>query len=573
MKKKLLLAFGALGLGMAFAAVPNNTLLIMSSSDIPTMDPAQAYDTASSEPVENIYESLIGYKGKSITQYEPLLATDWKISPDSKKYTFSLRKNVKFHSGNAFTCEDAEYTFERLLVTNNSDSPAWFISSALLGFAYWDDEAKAKIGYTQIDKAVECNSAGQLVLTLAGKDPAFLSKTLYTATSIIDKKWAVGMGEWSGTGNDFKAWLEKDLTDSALNKKPSGTGAYQAISRDANQAVFKAFSGYWGDKASIDNIIIKKVDEAATRILALQKGDADLVGVGSRANLKQVQGVDGVKVIDGLPSNANTAIFLNQNIKDAKVLGSGKLDGKGIPFNFFTDINVRKGFSYAFDPKKYIDEVLLGKGKLLTMALLESYLGYDPTIALYNYNPEKATKFLKKAWGGDLWANGFQIDMNYRANSITSQKALEILKANLEKLNPKFKLNLTAKPWSELLKEADTSKLPMVLGGWLPDYPDSDNILRTFYHSTDSAFKGRLNFNDKQIDQLIEQAYSTTDTAKRAALYRLVGRRAAELQPFINLPQAVGFMTIRDNVKGVEENYNQQVSGSFGTFWKNLSKQ
>ena len=536
------------------------------------MDPAQAYDTASSEPIENVYESLLAYKGKSITVPAPALSTDWKISSDGKKYTFNLRKGVKFHSGNTFTCEDAEYSFERLLVTNNSDSPAWFISSALLGFAYWDDEAKAKIGFAQIDKAVECNN-GALVLTLAGKDPAFLSKLLYTATSIIDKKWAVGLGEWSGTATDFKAWLEKDLNDSAINKKPSGTGAYQAISRDANKAVFKAFAGYWGDKPSIENVILQKVDEAATRILALQKGDADLVGVGSRANLKQVDGVAGVKIIDGLPSNSNTAIFLNQNIKDTKVLGSGKLDGKGIPFNFFTDINVRKGFSYAFDSKKYIDEVLLGKGKQLTMALIESYLGYDKTIPLYNYNPERATKLLKAAWGGQLWANGFQIDMNYRANSITSQKALEILKANLEKLNPKFKLNLTAKPWSELLKDADTSKLPMVLGGWLPDYPDSDNILRTFYHSTDSAFKGRLNFSDKQIDQLIDQAYSTTDTAKRAALYRLVGRRAAELQPFINLPQAVGYLTIRDNIKGVEENYNQQVSGSFGTFWKNLSKQ
>jgi peptide/nickel transport system substrate-binding protein len=270
MKKKLLMAFGALGLGIAFAAVPNNTLLIMSSSDIPTMDPAQAYDTASSEPLENVYESLIAYKGKSITQNEPALATDWKISSDGKKYTFNLRKNVKFHTGNAFTCEDAEYSFERVLVTNNSDSPAWFISSALLGFAYWDDEAKAKIGYAQIDKAVECSNS-QLVLTLAGKDPAFLSKLLYTATSIIDKKHAVSIGEWSGTATDFKAFLEKDLNDSELNKKPSGTGAYQVVSRDANKAVFKAFAGYWGTKASIDNIIIQKVDEAATRILAAKR--------------------------------------------------------------------------------------------------------------------------------------------------------------------------------------------------------------------------------------------------------------------------------------------------------------
>ena len=92
MKKKLLMAFGALGLGIAFAAVPNNTILIMSSSDIPTMDPAQAYDTASSEPIENVYESLLAYKGKSITTPAPALATDWKISTDGKKYTFNLQR-------------------------------------------------------------------------------------------------------------------------------------------------------------------------------------------------------------------------------------------------------------------------------------------------------------------------------------------------------------------------------------------------------------------------------------------------------------------------------------------------
>jgi peptide/nickel transport system substrate-binding protein len=552
--------------------VPNNTLLMMTIGDVSTLDPAQAYDTASSEPIENMYESLIGYKGKSITEVVPLLATSWQAAPDGKQYTFTLRKNVKFHSGNTFACDDAEYTFERLLITNNSDSPAWFISDALLGFAYWDDATKKSVTWAQIDKAVECNGSGQLVLTLVKRDPAFQSKLLYTATSIVDKKHAVGLGEWSGTEKDWKTWVEKDLTNSELNKKPSGTGAYQFVSRNPNQGVYKAFDGYWGGKPKIENVIIQKVDELATRVLALNKGDADWTTVVSRANLKQVQGQPGVKVLDDLPGASSSAVFLNQDIKEAKELGSGKLDGKGIPANFFADVNVRKAFNYAFDAKKLIDQVMLGKGEIRTMALPSNYLGYDPKIPVYAYNPERAAAAFKKAFGGQLWEQGFVMNVTYNTGNVTRQAIAEILKANIERLNPKFKVNVNAIAFSELLKLADASKLAVTIGGWLADYPDSDNFIRTFYHSQDGAFKGRLNYKDDQMDKIIDQANSTLDNAKRAALYKLAGRRAYDQAPIILTPIATGFLTYRDNVKGVEENYNGQVSGNFGTYWKNISK-
>lgn len=572
MSKKLWLLGAALALGTTFAAVPNNTLLLMNIGDVSTLDPAQAYDTASSEPIENMYESLIGYKGKSITEFTPLLATAWRASADGRTWTFDLRKNVKFHSGNTFTCDDAEYTFERLLITNNSDSPAWFISTSLLGFAYWDDATKKSTTWAQINNAVECNANGQLVLKLVQRDPAFLSKLLYTATSIVDKKYAVGIGEWSGTERDWKNWVEKDLTNSELSKKPSGTGAYQFVSRTPNQAVYKRFADYWGGAPKIENVIVQKVDELATRVLALNKGDADITSVVSRANLRQVQGQPGVKVLDDVPGASSSAIFLNQNIQEPKELGSGRLDGRGIPANFFSDVNVRKAFNFSFDAKKMVEQVMLGKGEIRTMALPSNYLGYDPKIPVYSFNKEQATAFFKRAFGGQVWNNGFVVNLTYNTGNTARQTAAEILKANIESLNPKFKVNVNAIAFSELLKLADASKLAVTIGSWLADYPDTDNFLRTFYHSQDGAFKGRLNFKDNTIDTLIDQAYATNDPNARATIYRQVGRRAYELAPLILTPVATGFLTYRESVKGVEENYNGQVSGSFGTYWKNLSK-
>jgi len=43
-------------------------------------------------------------------------------------------------------------------------------------------------------------------------------------------------------------------------------------------------------------------------------------------------------------------------------IGSGKLDGEGIPLDFFSDLNVRIGCCYAFDYDTYIKDALSDQG-------------------------------------------------------------------------------------------------------------------------------------------------------------------------------------------------------------------
>ena len=61
--------------------------------------------------LQNINEFLIAKdtKGKLI----PGLASSWKVSPDGKVMEFTLRKGVKFHSGDPLTAKDVVFTFER----------------------------------------------------------------------------------------------------------------------------------------------------------------------------------------------------------------------------------------------------------------------------------------------------------------------------------------------------------------------------------------------------------------------------------------------------------------------------
>ncbi len=119
--------------------------------------------------------------------------------------------------------------------------------------------------------------------------------------------------------------------------------------------------------------------------------------------------------IDNLPNTVATAFFMNENIKDSALIGSGKLDGKGVPANFFSDVNVRRAFSYSFDYAGYIKDVQQGKGKQRTMLLPDTFPGYVKSVKTYSYNPAQATAYFKRAFGGNVWKNGFSLNVNYRA--------------------------------------------------------------------------------------------------------------------------------------------------------------
>jgi peptide/nickel transport system substrate-binding protein len=568
--KKIALISTLLLAGSAFAASPADTLVIQTAGDVPTLDPGVTYDTASSALVDNMYETLLTYSGASLTKLEPRLATKWTVSNGGKTYTFDLRKNVKFHNGDTMACADAEYSFRRNLVTNSGESGNWFISESLLGTQANANDDKS-VTWAKISAAAKCNAAGQLVFTLPKVDPAFLAKLAYTGQAIVDRKYGASIGEWDGTEATWKTWVGKDLTGSNLSQKPNGTGAYKLVRKDANNYLFTAFDGYWGQKPSIKNVIQQKVPEQAARQQALLRGDADIIEASGRAvDEAQIKGKPGVTWVDDLPNTTATAIFMNESIKGTGLLGSGKLDGQGIPANFFSDVNVRRAFSYAFNYAQYIADVQKGKGVQRTMLLPDSFPGYDSKVKTYKFDAAQAKAYFQRAWGGNVWKNGFVLTANYRANTPASQTAMEILKRNIEAINPKFKVNIQGKQWSEMLASSKKGEEAMILIGWSPDYADPDNFITTFYAS-DGYYSPRSNFKDAQIDKWNTQARATVNTAQRNRLYSLLANRAYEQAPYILVPAPVAYIFQSSRITGegrTKATYNPMTSLE----WKGLVK-
>ena len=77
-------------------------------------DVHQSGTVANIGPQSPMYDTLLRRHPKDGQTIIPDLAWKWDISPDAKKYTFHLRKGVKFHDGADFTAEDVKATYERI---------------------------------------------------------------------------------------------------------------------------------------------------------------------------------------------------------------------------------------------------------------------------------------------------------------------------------------------------------------------------------------------------------------------------------------------------------------------------
>ena len=78
-------------------------------------DVHQSGTVANIGPQSPMYDCLIRRDPRDGQTIIPDLAWKWDISPDGKKYTFYLRKGVKFHDGADFTAEDVKATYDRIV--------------------------------------------------------------------------------------------------------------------------------------------------------------------------------------------------------------------------------------------------------------------------------------------------------------------------------------------------------------------------------------------------------------------------------------------------------------------------
>jgi peptide/nickel transport system substrate-binding protein len=562
-----------------------DTFILADSTDIDSLDPAFVYDTGSGLILFNVYENLIKFDGSSTEILAPLLATlvpstdnglITQNADGSVTLAFPLRSDVKFQNGDPLTPDDAAYSLQRLLLLDRSGGPSWLLLSPLLGVNAIEDyalavEAKAS-GQTpdQIRQAAKQASkkplemispktalqvcqdvqhavqidGDRVVFHLPKPFPPFLAILAHGGTwaSVIDKKWAIAQGAWDADCNNWVKYNDPEKVKDPLYEKANGTGPFALEKWDhtTSEVWLIRNENYWRGPAQLKRFIDKVAGEWPTRQLMLINGDADWTVV-PRQNVDQIDGTHGIRLVKGQISFTLDYIFFNQKIQAEgnPYLGSGQLDGNGIPPDFFADLDGRQGFEYSFDWKTYIQQALKGEAEQPTGPIPRGVPYFNSENPTYQLDLEKAKEHFQKALGGKLWEIGFKFNAVCVSPCEGADKtAFEILRRNLQKINPKFKLDVVTVQWSTFLSQSVQGTPPLYLSGWAEDYHDAHDWVSPVM-SSEGTYSAYLGIGTR-YDDLIQQGITTLDPTKRQEIYNQLQKLAYDDAIAIFLDQTLG---------------------------------
>jgi peptide/nickel transport system substrate-binding protein len=277
----------------------------------------------------------------------PSLAESWTEAKDHLSYTFTLRKNARFHNGEPVTAEDVKFSFERYRGA----------SATLL---------KEKV------KEVQVLSPGQVRFVLKEPWPDFMT---FYATTASGAAWIVP-----------KKYVEK-VGEDGFRAAPVGAGPYKVVStKPGIELVLEVFDGYWRKAPSVKRLVMRSLPEESTRAAALRNGEVDIVYLLTGPTAEAVQKAPGFKVVAPLLSGA---FWL-------------ELPDQWDPKSPWADRRVRQAASHAIDRQSLNKAETLGFSRL-TGNFVPRIFQYAMIMEPPAYDPDRAKKLLAEAG----YPNGF----------------------------------------------------------------------------------------------------------------------------------------------------------------------
>jgi peptide/nickel transport system substrate-binding protein len=504
-----------------------------------SLDPAWAYDTASGEQIQYMYDTLVFYDGTSTDTFVPRIATNWTVV-NATQMRFCINTTVKFWNNDTVTAEDVAYSFWRAMVQDRAGGPTWMFNLPLTGYFRSRSGGAVRPGWldtvfaaVQVDgDCVVFNFAGDGYPTLP-----WLQIICNTWASIVNEDWCVAHGDWSPnyTGNYSAYNNPSDRSNTALYNKAMGNGPWigptggtpgvnQGTWTPGTSIILNKFDGYYRGVPPFNQVICYFRDVWSARKLDLQNGNADLVYVPRNYRDEVINWTDLNKIFP-LPELTVDTIFFNQCIGENTTYCGNKslVGGNGIPLDFFQDANIRKGFAYAFDYDTYLTDVLMGEAAQMASPIIQTLWGYKSSWSKYSHCLTMAKSLLQATSShGNLSTTGFTFTLCYNTGNVPRKTACDMLAATMVAIDPKFHVNVQAVAWDAYLPliftPSGVTDLPMFQIGWQCDYPDADNFLAP-YMGIYGDFSSYQCYGNSTIEDLLTAERYMANNATRQGIF------------------------------------------------------
>jgi peptide/nickel transport system substrate-binding protein len=489
------------------------SIIIGTTDKLASLDPADAYAIYDWENITNISQGLLSYV-PGTTDVQPDLATAMPdISADGLTYTFTLKDGVKFADGTDLTAAMYVAQLNRLL-TIGPKCPNDVADTLAIPYV---DSITNPSGNTIVFK----------LKTPVGFFVQILARAPYVASDPksfpADKCNLIPEAPVYGTGPWYITQLNPD-----------------------EQIVLEPNPYYTGDlKPQVDQIIVRHYSDPQTMALAVQNGEIDIAWRFLGPDLiGQLQGVSGLTVsaVDG---GSIRYFVVNHTMAP------------------MDDPNVRKAIAYAIDRNEIADTVFGGQVAPLYSQIPPGFVGADEAFDTMYAAPNLDAARAALAKSGYTQAKPLKLEMWYPPEHYGAETAswMQVIKKQLEATNA-IQVTLQAQEWSTYVSALTGGKsYPIGVLGWFFDYPDSSNYIDPWVFNKGmgtnitapqegSSTGVPIDDQAKQLVDLLVQADSEADQAKRADLYKQAQEIYAGMVVTVPLFFNAEHVVYRSNIHG-----------------------
>ena len=449
---------------------------------------------------EMLYETLVNITADG---YEGCLAESWDISDDGKTYTFHIRDGVKFSDGEVCDANAIKANFDAII--ENKDRHTWLeMMNLLVGVSAPDENTFV----------IELSEPYYPMLTELGVTRPF---AMISPKAMKNGSTKDGVEAYIGTGPYV---LSEFVTD--------------------EYAIFTANPDYWGEQPAIKKITVKVIPDNQTRILALEKGEIDLI---FGKNM-----IDADAVNQYMDKNGFTVSLSDPTSTRQIVLNTTD--------PILSDKNVRIALQHATNKENISQGIFYGLEQPADTLFAKTVPYCDIDLEPYACDMVLAGQFLDEA-GWLMGSDGIRekdgqklnLDLLYNSDSVTEKSIAEYLQSEYQSIG--IALNIHGEEEQSYRDNMKAGNFSMVFNiCWGMPY-DPQSSLAAMRAPVYGDFAAQQGLEDKaEIDDAITKILVSTDETERQELYTYVLTRLHEDAVYIPLTYECNKAIYRSDLKG-----------------------
>jgi len=461
-----------------------DTLYVSMDDNPTTFDPALIQDVAGGEIAAKLFNGLVRYDEEG--RLVPDLAERYDVSADGLTFTFHLRPDARFATGELVTAQDVKYSFERLLRPATNAPRPWVLEHVAGYEAFRRGELADLPGVQVVD-------AHTVTVTLSEPFAPFLGRLTLPGGAILPRK------EVERLGDEFV-------------NRPIASGPFVLESYKPNESLtLRANPLYFAGPPTIARMVYRIVKEPMPRVAEFRRGALDIISI-PQARLDEFQADPQLSKLIVAEPGLNT-YFLGFNCTRPP----------------FDDVRVRQALSYAVDRESLLATILKNRAVIARGPIPPGLAGYDPTLAGYGFDPEKAKKLLAEA----NWDPNREIEIVLPSAKETTDLVNAVADC-FRRLGLRARVSPRERStFKVLLRQGD---FDLYYYSWWADYIDAENFLAPLFLSTpDRAAGNATGYVNPEVNRLIQAAQREMEEPKRLALYQEIQRLAVADAPRIFL--------------------------------------